>query len=274
MRYFLLLLLCSLCAPAAVPAQEAQTPKPADAQTVESEPPDHDPLTGRPRRIDPDRPHVSEAPVVVGEGTFQIESGVLYANSRTVGEAAGVSTPTLLRIGTSHDTELRIESDFLNYQSRQLGLGDVSLGLKHVFWDEDVELAMLYTYSFVTGSSAFRGVAEPEIKMLIGFELSEKTEVEVNLGARSTVDPDSSVRFAQGTFAVAVTHSLVPHQLAVFGELYGDGPIQPGRGAALVGQAGFLYRLDDDTQLDMEFLRGLSSSGLDWGLGIGVSARY
>jgi len=35
--------------------------------------PDHDPVTHRPRLIDTDRPHVSEAPVVVGTGTFQIE---------------------------------------------------------------------------------------------------------------------------------------------------------------------------------------------------------
>ena len=39
-------------------------------------------------------------------------------------------------------------------------------------------------------------------------------------------------------------------------------------------QGGFLYRCDDDTQLDVEILRGLSAIGTDWGYGIGISSRY
>jgi len=97
--------------------------------------------------------------------------------------------------------------------------------------------------------------------------------MELNLGARSTVDPEGSARFLQGTFACAVTHEL-SDDFSVFGELYGDGPYRPGTGALLTAQAGFLYRVGDDLQLDMEVLRGLSASGLDWGLGIGISARY
>ena len=52
------------------------------------------------------------------------------------------------------------------------------------------------------------------------------------------------------------------------------GPARPGRGALLTVQGGFLYRVKDDLQLDVEALRGLSGTGTDWGLGIGISARY
>lgn len=255
----------------------AQTPDPSPTpavQEAEVEDDHRDPITHKPNRIDPDRPHVSEAPVIVGTGTLQIEAGVLTTTSRGSAESPLTTTPTLLRYGTSPETEFRVELDMLNYQDRRLGFGDVSLGIKHVIADEGPEMAMLYRYKLNAGSNGFQSAPEPEVKFLLGFDLSDKTEVEVNLGVRSTIDPEGTDRFFQGTFAVAVTHSLISHRLAVFGEIFGDGPYRPGQGGLLTAQGGFLYRFDDDTQLDVEILRGLSAIGTDWGYGIGISSRY
>ena len=258
--------------------REPTAPAPTEPETeqAESQVEDNhrDPKSHKPRRIDPDRPHVSEAPVIVGTGTLQIEAGVLVSSSRGRSEPTRTTTPTLLRYGTSPETEFRVELDLLNFQDRRLGFGDVSLGVKHVIADEGPEMAMLYRYKLNAGSNGFQSAPEPEVKFLLGFDLSDKTEVEVNLGVRSTIDPEGTHRFLQGTFAVAVTHSLIPRQLAFFGEIYGDGPYRPGHGGELTAQGGFLLRLDEDTQLDAEILRGLSATGLDWGCGLGISTRY
>jgi hypothetical protein len=271
----IILILCFLT-PFLAFAQTPESSPTASPEVVEVEAEDdhRDPITHKPNRIDPDRPHVSEAPVIVGTGTFQIEAGVLTLTSRGSEESRLTTTPTLLRYGTSPETEFRVELDMLNYQDRRLGFGDVSLGVKHVIADEGPEMAMLYRYKLNAGSNGFQSAPEPEVKFLLGFDLSDKTEVEVNLGVRSTIDPEGTRRFFQGTFACAVTHSLISHQLAIFGEIFGDGPFRPGHGGLLTAQGGFLYRFDDDTQFDVEILRGLSGTGTDWGYGFGMSARY
>lgn len=265
---------CVLSSVFAEPGQPSPAPPVQSLPADEGEDDHYEPVTHRPRRIDPDRPHVSEAPVVVGTGVVQIETGVLGVSARGSGEGFCFTSPSLVRYGTSPETEFRVELDLLNFQEKRLGFGDVSLGLKHVIADEGPELAILYRYKLNAGSNGFQSAPEPEVKLLLGFDLGDKTEVEVNVGARSTINPEGTDRFIQGTFAVAVTQSLVSHQLAIYGEIFGDAPYRPGGGGVLTAQSGFLYRLSDDTQLDMEVYRGLSAMGIDWGYGLGMSTRF
>ena len=85
----------------------AQTPEASPtptAQEAEVEDDHRDPITHKPNRIDPDRPHVSEAPVIVGTGTLQIEAGVLTTPSRG-GAESGVWG------ATEQKTDIRASSE-------------------------------------------------------------------------------------------------------------------------------------------------------------------
>jgi len=62
-----------------------------------------------------DRPDVAESAVTVGVGTVQLETGLFYERPRG-GGAGLLATPTLLRVGTGPDTEVRFETDGLLFE--------------------------------------------------------------------------------------------------------------------------------------------------------------
>src|SRR5262245_3091965 len=61
-----------------------------------------------------DRPDFVESADVVGDGRFQIETGLSYERSRANGQTSrGRATPLLLRYGVGDTLELRLETDGL-----------------------------------------------------------------------------------------------------------------------------------------------------------------
>lgn len=235
-------------------------------------------LTGPPAAAEEplvtDRPDVAESAVTVGSGRVQLETGVLFQRFRD-GSADQVVTPTLLRVGTGPDTELRLESDGLTFQGPDRGVSDVALGFKLNLSDSDgVATGLLFDVLLPTGSRAFRGAsAEPAARFLLDADLSEEWGLGFNAGVILPEDPAGN-RFLQGAFALSLGRSL-SEEVRVYGEVFGAGPDAAPGGPVLLGaDTGITWLLNPDLQLDASFLRGLSSGGLDWGVSAGVSARF
>lgn len=219
-----------------------------------------------------DRPDQAEAPYTVGAGRFQIESGVLYEQLK--GGPDGVFTPTLLRIGTGETTELRVESDFLTLSQRTAGLSDASVGFKANLADQDWgAIAVLGRLNLPSGTGPFQGDSvTPELALLTAFPLGDSWSLAVSLQGGLPEDPVEG-RHLQGFFATALGYQL-HEQVGVFVEVFGSGPDGARGPFELAVDSGFTFLLNDDLQLDLAAARGLSGSGLDWSLTLGVSARY
>jgi hypothetical protein len=232
---------------------------------------DAEPQAPASRRMETDRPHVSEAAAVVGPGVVQVESGFL--SEVADGKRPLYSLPVLLRVGLSETAELRLESDsmMLDHAHRG-GARDLNLGAKVMLMeDESVSMAVLLRCGVYTSTEGFRTHLEPGAKLLLGAELSETLGFELNLGLTSVFDGDNTVTRIEPNFAVALTQSLDEHW-SVFGEVFGEGvhgvPFQ------LYAQTGLMLAPGPDSQWDFEIIRGLSRGTQEWGFGFGYSRRF
>ncbi len=220
-----------------------------------------------------DRPDQAESPYTVGSGRFQIESGLLYERAR--GGDEFFATPTLLRIGTGPNTELRVESDFLTAAQGVTGLSDASVGAKVNLADEDWgAIALLGRVNLPSGTGPLAGNAVvPELALLTTFPLNDRVAIAVSLQGGVPEDEAGGGRYLQGFFATSLGFSLTD-ELGMFVECFGSGPDGTNGPFELAMDGGFTYLVNDDLQLDLAVLKGMSGSGLDWGMTVGVSARY
>lgn len=221
-----------------------------------------------------DRPDVAESAVTVGSGRLQLETGVLFERSRG-GDPDRVLVPTLLRVGTGPDTELRLETEGPVFISGGGGLSDVSLGGKWTMVEADAAtLGLLVNLRLPTGARALRTSAvEPDVKLLLDADLGGDWVLGFNVGFAVPEDAIDGRRFVQAGSALALGHEIADGVTA-YGELFGGGPDAIGGTGFMAADAGFLFLLNPDLQLDVEVFRGLSATGLDWGVGAGVSARF
>lgn len=221
-----------------------------------------------------DRPDVAESAVTVGSGRLQLETGVLFERFRG-GDPDAVTMPTLLRVGTGPDTELRLETAGPVFISGGGGgFSDLSLGGKWTFHEGDPTLGLLMTVTLPTGARSLRvPAAEPAMKLLLDADLGGGWVLGFNVGAALPEDPVAGTRFVQAGAAMAVGHEI-SEGVTAYGELFGGGPDVIGSTGFMAADAGFLFLLNPDLQLDVEVFRGLSAQGLDWGVGAGVSARF
>ena len=224
--------------------------------------------------INTDRPHTTEAPYVLPGGRIQTENGVLYVRERGDGGAWQITFPTLVRVGTGSDWEFRFESDNYALQHGTRGLTDPTVGFKHKFYDDGVEISVLFKLNIPVGNRAYRAEGvEPDLKFLFSYEITDGLELEWNVGMASRVDKLTGKRLGQIQYVTSLTQDI-NETLAVYGEIAGEGPDQLGNPTTHVFDAGFLIKLNSETQLDIEYYRGLSSSGVDWGIGMGLSRRW
>ena len=219
-----------------------------------------------------DRPDIAESALTVGTGRFQIETGVTY--TQETGAANALTTPTLLRYGIAEKWELRLESDALTFlDPGPGGFSDFTLGTKVNFRDEgSTAIGLLVSLNVPVGFQAVRGTVDPAVKLLIDQDLGSGWGLGFNAGLLLTEDvTDRS--FIQPMFAAALGKDIT-NRLGAYVELSGEGPDLAGGDYALSADGGFTYLVNNDVQLDLSLLRGLSNVGTDWGYGLGVSARF
>jgi hypothetical protein len=223
-----------------------------------------------------DRPSFTTGPVLMDPDTWQLELGYTFRDGAGgTNEDVGTFPETLLRYGLDEEWELRFGwggYDFVD--DADDNAGDTSIGFKYALGDqlvENVSLVLITTVSLPTGS----GESELDPQWLIGWErpLDDQTTLAGNIGIGAPTDEITGNRFGQGIFSVMCSR-ILNDETTGFAEYYTNFPAADDEDAEHVLQAGVMYLLNPDTQLDARAGVGLNNQADDWFIGAGFSHRF
>ena len=231
--------------------------------------------------IVPDRPGLGESAYLVPKGIFQIESGVNIEWDRENGihRRSYTYNATTLRFGISGSFELRaaanLQQDYLSKllseQTSELGLTPWSLGFKTRIAENKgwiPRTALLGNLAIpYSASPTFRtSYIAPSFLIPMEWDLSDQVLLTINTGA--FWDGENAAPAYFGSFGL--DYVLRPG-LGIFIESYMDFDEQ---GSFLPGfDAGVVWRLTPDIQLDLSTGIGLNPEMADGFLNGGVSYR-
>lgn len=226
--------------------------------------------------ISPDRPDFTNGPDVMAPGRLQLETSGAWqrdASSRLR------STPTLLRLGLSHDVELRLETDGALRQSGTAasGRGDVAVGFKWQLQEGDGAqpgLGWLVSVQTPTGSGPFKGQGlRPAVNFLAQWSLPAGLSLGTMAGA--FVERNDEGRRYTAALASASLGFPLGDKLHGFAELAAQ-QLAAGRngGDVVTAGSGLAWQLTEDAQLDAAVFRGLNRRTPDWIWTLGLSLRF
>lgn len=219
--------------------------------------------------LETDRPSQALTPKTVGSGRVQVETGVVYQHFHDGADQTSVST--VLRVGLSEHSEIRVESGPLNYQSSGAST-NTAIAYKQQLGD-DPDFSVLVGLQVPIGHLQGKHSLEPEVVVLGGFDLTDHLEADLNLGASLPMDEMTGHRFGQFFGAFDLQYEFTDGW-KLYGELFGTTPVGLGEKGVLGMDGGFMVQLNDNWQVDFGAIRGLSPQTLDWGATAGVSARF
>jgi hypothetical protein len=223
-----------------------------------------------------DRPDQTESSTVVPKGALQLEAGYFF--QKATEESQSVKThayPTaLVRVGVLEWLELRVlgalkDSVVENGSRRKVGgVSPLNLGLKFQLWQGQgwrPEAAFLVRAALPVGSRAFRpDDPEPELRLMLSNKITQKVEVAYNL----------TMSWPDGDPTKGYTLSLsgeVHDKVTVYGEVFGNKT--EGEKAAHQADAGVLFLLRPNLQLDLAAGTGISKAAPDYFITAGLSLR-
>lgn len=222
--------------------------------------------------ISTDRPSVANSSVVVPEGGFQLENGLLITS--TQGQHVLDLPETLLRFGLLNKTEVRLSVpnyfyDLPTSTSATSGFGDIALGVKQQFGPlhRNFDLSLIVFLSLPTGAQAVSSHGyDPGLQVPWTYKLSE------NWTAGGQVASYWPTLAAKHTFTGEST-VLLDRQLTqrwdTFVEYAGDFPRRGG--SRQLGHFGTAFRLKPRHQLDFHVGVGLSGGAPEAFVGFGYS---
>lgn len=239
-----------------------------------------------PETIQTDRPDFVESSNVVGKGRVQLETS--FAAERLAEEGGrSASLPTLLRIGTGENWEVRVETDgpmsirsqdaASGLRTRVSGFADLAIGVKWHGRDQAgavPSLALLAHADLASGAAALRGKGtRPSLRLVAEWELPAG----FSLGAMPGLGydrTDDGRHFYHGIWGVVLGKSW-DARLRTFAE-FAMPVIAHGRHGGSVSQynMGAAYLLTDDSQLDLAIQRGANRHAPDRAWTIGFSTRF
>lgn len=182
--------------------------------------------------------------------------------------------PVLIRIDTGPQTELRIFSSFLEYQSPAWGFNDVSAGFKWNFREENPSMGLLGTVTFPSGSGGFGdGAPEPGVAYLIDYQIKDKWDLSGTVLVLNNMDSNSKERYNQIISGMQIGYTINDdHYVFISG-----GVKYPNKDPGGVGltnlNAGYTVNLHDNLQMTLNVTGGLSSIDKAWLFNIGVNYR-
>ena len=232
-----------------------------------------------------DRPDQTESSSVVPRGSVQAELGWTFSRE----EELAVTTTTLslpevlVRIGLNGEVEARL--GFSGWQSVEpggglpsvSGIGDITVGLKYAIYSHaagNVRASIIAFTSLPTGDSDFGSDrVDPEIRLTVDGEVSERVSLGANLGVAvttETVAGNSNSR-ADAIYTV-VTGVSVSERVGAFFEFFGA---LAGEGGSDIHSfdTGLTFALSPTMQLDLSVGFGLNAAADDYFIGAGFSIR-
>jgi len=228
-----------------------------------------------------DRPDFTESSSVVGVAVVQFEAGVTFVEAEN-----GIETKTagevLVRWGVVERLEVRFGLPTYTWIDQSgdssSGFADSVAGLKYQFADGvgrgflgGVEAAVIASTTVPTGDAEFASPDwQPSAVLAVGWDFGPNLGLGVNLGVGRPADGDDryTTLWASTALGFGVTDNL-----SVFIELFGFNREEARGPNTATFQAGVVYLLSPDLQLDFRAARRLTDRGADLLVGAGVSWR-
>jgi hypothetical protein len=221
--------------------------------------------------ISTDRPSVTDSSVVVPDGGFQMENGLLASN---LGNGAVVDLPeSLIRYGLLPYTELRLTlpdyyDSLTSAGSAASGFGDTAIGVKQQLGPRGgFDLSIVGFLSFPTGAKQISSHGyDPGLQIPWSRSLSGNWTL---AGQVAAYWPTVAGRHDYTAEATVLLDRQLSPRCDVFTELAVDDPQRGGSRQQL--HAGTTYRVTPNQQIDFHVAAGLSRAAPRNYVGVGYS---
>lgn len=248
----------------------------------------------QPEPIITDRPDFTESAFAVPVGRLQLEGGYTFSYDDEDGERVSDQTlpEFLLRIGVVEDFELRLGwtgwslTETLWREKNDAGRTvsridhddrgtDMIVGVKYHFLDQRglvPDFGVIAEMSLPTGASTkTSGDVDPAVKLLWGYELSERFSLTGNVNL--SVPTSGTHRFLQTAASVSLGVSLT-ESMGAYVEYFGFYPNDIGTDCAHSLNAGLTFPITNDLQFDVRAGFGLNDEADDFFTGAGFAIRF
>lgn len=241
-----------------------------------------------------DRPDFTESTETVPAGHVQLEAGYTFTYDREGADRSREHTAPewLVRVGLVENLELRIGWDGYSWMENRFevatksgrratrddwtqGAGDLSLGIKYKFIEQDGWIPHLGVIGAMTVPSGSAGVSsgdvDPEFVLLWAYDVTDALAIAGNVGLAAITEDGE--RFLQ-TSASLTAGFAVTRRLGAFVEYFGFYPNAEGADCAHNLSGGLTYLLDDNVQIDWRLGAGLNEEADDFFTGVGFAWRF
>ncbi|PCC71991.1 hypothetical protein SAMN02745121_08030 [Nannocystis exedens] len=236
-----------------------------------------------PRRVDPDRPTITNTTSMVPRGAVQIEAGV---DAQVYGRASQdeflVATPMIVRIGLHERVELRVfDGDPVRWGLGQTGARqqhEVSIGAKIKLFERGqrtkTSLGLQPQLLPVSplGKETFWAPL-PALLLLLSVEPGE-WNISVNAGIKTAPADTGRCCEISDLFAASVSRALADQRLRLWGEVYARLDFPHTELAELAGDGGLMVHLHRRVALDAGVLVGRARRTLVVAVLAGLSVRF
>jgi hypothetical protein len=242
-------------------------------------------FSGLKEPINPDRPDLTNGPLLVAPGHLQIETGYTYA--RTGPEKSSSLGEVLLRYAFDDRWEARLGLNSYDWidsgvpgERRISGFEDPAIGVKVRLNGAEAAdrapgvpaLGLLLNTTIPVGARALTADAwQPTATFALHWDLPAEWSLESNLGY--TYAADSGRRFDQ-LFASASAGFQLNEKWGGFLEGYVFSKESADGSATHYADAGLSYLVSNDLALDVRFGVGLDKPHPNWFTGLGASVRF
>lgn len=217
------------------------------------------------------RPSFGTGTTAVPIGRMQVELGYTYVN-QAGGEEVHSVPNTLLRFGLLEGVELRLSTAGQVWrEDGRDGFGDLRVGAKLEIKDQEgyyPKLAVQPSLSIPLDGASESDEVDPKVQVAAAWSFGATSLlINGNIGATSN---DTDTEFVHESSLLV--GRAVTDKISIFAEHFAVYPGDSSDQQSL--DAGLLYLLDDNTQLDCVIGFGLNNAASDFFVGAGISFRF
>jgi outer membrane putative beta-barrel porin/alpha-amylase len=227
----------------------------------------------RMREMATDRPDITESPISVDAGHFQVEmDAVSVARDDGVTDLALGALNVKLGLTTFSDLQLVVEP--YHHVGSESGFGDLTLRNKYNLWGNDAGPTAFGLMPFVTLPTASEGFGADHVEggLIVPFGLEGPLGWELGTMAELDAVWREDAYAGELLLTGTVGHDIWK-ELGGFVEVVSTVPLD-GEAAELGANSGLTLGLSDDVIIDAGVRVGLNAAAEDFSSFLGGSARY
>jgi Putative MetA-pathway of phenol degradation len=241
------------------------------------------------RDMETDRPDLTESPITVDAGHFQLEMDfATYTFDRTKHETtkAWAIAPINFKVGILNNVDLQVIVETYDTQTvedrntgrehRVSGFGDVTLRCKTNFWGNDGGFTAFGMMPFLKLPTARddlgNGAVEGGVILPLLLRLSEETEIGTEIEVDQARNTTRGGYHQDFIYSVTLGHDI--GKWSGYLEFFSDVSNEPHAGWVATFDCGVSYKVTKNVQLDTGVNIGLTDAADDWNPFVGLSIRY